>query len=50
MLNRQTVFDLIGVAGVVAIIVGCGMIYLPAGIIVGGVAALAIGILGARSE
>lgn len=48
MLNKQTVYDLIGAAGALAVIVGCGMIHLPAGIIVGGLVALAIALQGAR--
>lgn len=48
MLNKQTAYDLIGAAGAIAVIVGCGMIYMPAGIIIGGLMALAIALLGAR--
>ncbi|MCS0501611.1 hypothetical protein [Ancylobacter mangrovi] len=43
------VFDGIGVIGTITIVVGAGMIYFPAGLIVAGLILLAIAILGART-
>ncbi len=43
-------FDLLAVLGVILITTGAGLIYIPAGLIVGGLACVGVGVLGAAAR
>jgi hypothetical protein len=46
---RDALRDLVGLAGLAAVTFGCGMIYVPAGLIVGGLLTVAIAVMASRS-